>query len=238
MRYAIGEIVLVVIGILIALSINNWNENRQNRQKETILLNQLKQEFMAYQEQLDDKIDQRINIVHSANTLLKFIDNGSTVNSDSIVYHLQRTLFIPTFNANSNDFFAARDMSLLQNDSLRALLAIWPGQVDQLIEEELQWVTYRDNQYVPFITTHFQVRNLYNSVQVDFDMMKTIFLDKTESFKSRIGNSKKNVDFKGLMTHGDFEDHLGFMIMINNISNIQSYTLAKHIDNILQQINY
>ena len=28
--YAIGEIVLVVIGILIALQINNWNENRKN----------------------------------------------------------------------------------------------------------------------------------------------------------------------------------------------------------------
>ena len=31
MRYAIGEIVLVVIGILIALSINNWNENRKSK---------------------------------------------------------------------------------------------------------------------------------------------------------------------------------------------------------------
>ena len=29
MRYAIGEIALVVIGILIALSINNWNEERK-----------------------------------------------------------------------------------------------------------------------------------------------------------------------------------------------------------------
>ena len=29
-KYAIGEIVLVVIGILIALQINNWNENRKN----------------------------------------------------------------------------------------------------------------------------------------------------------------------------------------------------------------
>ena len=28
MRYAIGEIVLVVIGILIAISVNNWNENK------------------------------------------------------------------------------------------------------------------------------------------------------------------------------------------------------------------
>ncbi|WP_299164811.1 DUF6090 family protein, partial [uncultured Eudoraea sp.] len=34
MRYAIGEIVLVVIGILIALSINNWNDYRKDRIEE------------------------------------------------------------------------------------------------------------------------------------------------------------------------------------------------------------
>ena len=30
-KYAFGEIILVVIGILIALQINNWNENRKNK---------------------------------------------------------------------------------------------------------------------------------------------------------------------------------------------------------------
>ena len=33
--YAIGEIILVVIGILIALQINNWNEEKQNQNLET-----------------------------------------------------------------------------------------------------------------------------------------------------------------------------------------------------------
>ena len=33
--YAIGEIILVVIGILIALQINNWNQNRLNKQLES-----------------------------------------------------------------------------------------------------------------------------------------------------------------------------------------------------------
>ena len=44
-KYAIGEIVLVVIGILIALSINNWNESRIDRKLETAILKQLRSEF-------------------------------------------------------------------------------------------------------------------------------------------------------------------------------------------------
>ena len=40
-KYAIGEIILVVIGILIALSINNWNETKKERKLETKVLNEL-----------------------------------------------------------------------------------------------------------------------------------------------------------------------------------------------------
>ena len=37
-KYAIGEIILVVIGILIALSINNWNEDRKDKVREKATL--------------------------------------------------------------------------------------------------------------------------------------------------------------------------------------------------------
>ena len=39
--YAVGEIVLVVIGILIALQLNNWNEQRKERIKESLLIDQM-----------------------------------------------------------------------------------------------------------------------------------------------------------------------------------------------------
>ena len=41
-RYAIGEIVLVVVGILIALQINTWNEERKNKSLEYLILTELK----------------------------------------------------------------------------------------------------------------------------------------------------------------------------------------------------
>ena len=52
-RYAIGEIVLVVLGILIALQINNWNENRLNNLSVKSYLNNLIQDLNDDQEKLD-----------------------------------------------------------------------------------------------------------------------------------------------------------------------------------------
>lgn len=46
-KYAIGEIVLVVIGILIALQINNWNQNRLLQKDEMILTKQLLEDAKA-----------------------------------------------------------------------------------------------------------------------------------------------------------------------------------------------
>ncbi|MCB0541656.1 MAG: hypothetical protein KDE33_29385, partial [Bacteroidetes bacterium] len=45
LKYALGEIILVVIGILIALQFNNWNENRKNDKIEENYLISLKDEF-------------------------------------------------------------------------------------------------------------------------------------------------------------------------------------------------
>ena len=42
LKYAIGEIVLVVLGILIALQINNWNELNKERASEKIILNEIR----------------------------------------------------------------------------------------------------------------------------------------------------------------------------------------------------
>jgi len=44
-KYAIGEIILVMIGILLALQVNNWNQNRQLQKEEVMVLKNFYQEF-------------------------------------------------------------------------------------------------------------------------------------------------------------------------------------------------
>ncbi|MEH6538256.1 MAG: DUF6090 family protein [Psychroserpens sp.] len=88
-KYAIGEIILVVIGILIALGINNWNENRKNSDGEFVLLQKLKEENSINIESMESDIVYRNelpNILQSFNSFLKTKDLET--NNDSLQYYL------------------------------------------------------------------------------------------------------------------------------------------------------
>ena len=47
LKYAIGEIVLVMVGILLALQVNNWNEDRKEQSQQIILISQLLEDAKA-----------------------------------------------------------------------------------------------------------------------------------------------------------------------------------------------
>ena len=59
LKYAIGEIVLVVIGILIALQINNWNENRKNLIIENTLYSSIISDLKVDEEKLNILLDDK-----------------------------------------------------------------------------------------------------------------------------------------------------------------------------------
>ena len=71
--YAIGEIVLVMIGILIALQVNNWNENRKAEEKELKLLIELKDDLIETKNDLMTDIERIPPLLETTNTLYKAI---------------------------------------------------------------------------------------------------------------------------------------------------------------------
>ncbi|MEL6123429.1 MAG: DUF6090 family protein [Bacteroidota bacterium] len=77
--YAVGEIVLVVIGILIALQISNWNETAKNQSLERKILRELRQELVTNKAELDDLINDRNLSLQVCYALLPSFQSGRNV---------------------------------------------------------------------------------------------------------------------------------------------------------------
>jgi len=84
--YAIGEIILVVIGILIALQINNWNENKKQIKKEEKVLQQFKNELNEDLFILDEIITSNKFVIKSCNELIKHLEKNMPYNDSLSLY--------------------------------------------------------------------------------------------------------------------------------------------------------
>ena len=90
-KYAIGEIILVVIGILIALQINNWNENHNKTLLENQYLIRLKDEAKWNILQIEDNKQEHLRASKELNFLINNLENNS---SDSIKRTINRPNYI------------------------------------------------------------------------------------------------------------------------------------------------
>ena len=88
-KYAIGEILLVVIGILIALQINNWNEHRKSLQDQKATIASLKLEFQKNLVDLEDNMNTIEKIINAGSILLEHTgpdyQAGTIKNVDSLI---------------------------------------------------------------------------------------------------------------------------------------------------------
>lgn len=74
LKYAFGEIFLVVIGILIALSINSWNEERKRSSQENIILLDLKSDFQESKERLLITMNMQNLVIKRSSALIQIYE--------------------------------------------------------------------------------------------------------------------------------------------------------------------
>ncbi len=104
LKYAIGEIILVVIGILIAIQINNWNEQRKSNLKTTVFLKSLKNDLKSDFIQMDSIYGfrkQRENVFESLTHEIESYSEGNKRRIDSLYSETQGLYqtFFPTVGA-------------------------------------------------------------------------------------------------------------------------------------------
>lgn len=135
--YAIGEIILVVIGILIALSINNWNEDRKSRKQEVKYLKNLQTDIVLEIQNNDSLINYRAITAKAAAHLLDFksLETGADILTleHTIQQVFMRVAFIPTNNT-YKELSSSGNLNYITNDSIK----------DYLLELDKMYV-YIDN---------------------------------------------------------------------------------------------
>ena len=132
--YAIGEIILVVIGILIALAINNWKENQKLRNQEITYLNNLRNDLKTQINMLDVYIDyENIIIDHSNDIIAHYELNDGFNNMDSIFPKLNDLTTRWTFtNSNTTllQMLNSNQINIIQNRKLKEELISFNQQID------------------------------------------------------------------------------------------------------------
>ena len=144
--YALGEIALVVIGILIALQINNWNEWRNDRSEETYYLEELKDEFVSNKDMVISYIEFHHAQMRNAQIILSLLKGNATHTTlDTIHGALMLTGhgWSPLFDMNLwSEILSTGKLSLLRDGELRNKIGECYSMMDQLIKFDEEWSSW------------------------------------------------------------------------------------------------
>ena len=166
LKYAIGEIVLVVIGILIALSINNWNENRKHEQRATIYVDKIINDLETDIKNIDSLITIGQHNVKVIEGYFKYFENQKPLNIqnliDSCSQIIRNGVFKYRYTPNNHtfkDMLASGNSTLLSEDQRSALVELSNAQdyflivfekvIANIIESEEKVKTYIDSDLSP-----------------------------------------------------------------------------------------
>lgn len=196
--YAIGEIMLVVIGILIALQVNNWNEERKHRTVERRVMQQLLEDAREDSVFFMNRKDGLNQIASGWNPILLLSKEESRDSARSIAIpddFMFFTVFVYEsylINNNPNPF------ETVSNPEIKDLLRDYKNHHIYVRNAFIQFNTYAEEYGVPL---HMK------------------FNGKIEEFKQ---NRSTYGDAEGLFAEKEFQNSIGFLMQIMQNVQIQN----------------
>ncbi|MCK0134306.1 DUF6090 family protein [Arenibacter sp. S6351L] len=120
MLYAVGEIFLLVIGILIALQINNWNEAKKARKIELYILKEIHKNLELDVLDLQENDRLLAKSINHMKIILDYLDNKRPYDN-TLELHLQSFSLFPHFWQNTSGFemLKSRGLETISNEILR-----------------------------------------------------------------------------------------------------------------------
>ena len=216
-KYAIGEIVLVVIGILIAVQINNWNMARLDSQEEKKILLNLKQDFHFNYTFLDSLISfqKRLKPIHFS--ILNHTGNKPKDMSEkqfdiALTAVFSNGIFYPKIGA-LDDLINSGKLGILKSAKLRSNLSSWNPVLRKLkFREEQLAVTQKE----------LGVLIMKKASWLNIDLVDSSTTTKTNAFPI----SGFDIDNRNLLNELEFENIIENIVYENsNVIDEQKNTL-------------
>lgn len=225
--YAIGEIILVVIGILIALQINNWNENSKERHIEHKYLVSLKEEFNHNLVELDSVIE--INTYNNDNAIelsnQMGPDSPSITENDFAELAMNMTNWEVQYRPNQavlDELISSGKLAIFSNDQLKFALSSYNGKLYKVKFQEEEHEEIR--------------RDIIAIMNAEGNGKKLLIGEQWEKFG--IGESKFKLGNLHLLQSQELENQLVDFILTGGYLNSNYYLeLKKEIELILELID-
>ncbi len=224
--YAIGEVVLVVLGILIALQIDNWNENKQIRNTEQQYLLTLKEEFSFNKGELESIMKQNKSNFDYALRILENTGPGNPeITEEEFGRLLSYSLSSETqFDPNQgvlDEILSSGKLGIFNSKELKFALSSWSGLLYRVRLQEQELLVMRSR-------TIELVRNQGNLRKALGPSLEYFGIKQTKFEQGNL-HLLKSVAFEGHMT--------GFATMSFSHNNSYYPLLGEEIDKILSFID-
>ena len=190
--YAVGEIALVVVGILIALSINNWNQEQKAHKFEDLLLMELRNDIIYDYSEINRVLDGNKHSKSSCQTILDHFDLNLPYH-DSLNFHFWKANHWWQLNLRKTAFENTQSYGLhfIKDDSLRMLLTmVYQNDTDWWDDNDSRLAQYHYNVVEPYLLNLFESTALNSDmIPHDYKMLRTDQKYRT-ILKTNIGNRR------------------------------------------------
>lgn len=174
--YAIGEIILVMIGILLALQVNNWNQRRQLAGAEQLLLKELLSDLEFSKTEIEGAIEGNNYLLNQYKSISLTIEKDFPYN-DSLSNAFSSLAFwsSPYLPKSSFESIKNKDLKIISNPEIRQKLVKFHEYTYVLIAEDYNKMEWNFSQT---ITLPVLLKNIHvnvdsgNSTPDDFEQLK------------------------------------------------------------------
>jgi len=216
MLYAIGEIVLVVIGILIALSINSWNENRKNENLETIYILRLLDDIEEEESYVQSYIQYNTQVNDFANKAVQYFKNPDLAlknSKQSLIDFYQASQITDARQAASTykELNTSGQINLLSNYELRTSVISfyeldWSNSIVFTIPNK-----YREN-LRSVMPNNIQKKIRTNCGDIFIETKNSIAVELPKDCQIEIDNEVAKIALNNLLNDSELKKNLNYLI--------------------------